>query len=456
MSQTIPLSHFEELMLHQDSAAFPASCFLKLRFIGRLDRGAFTAAVHTVIARHPLLHATVNRQQRPEWRVGDVAPHISWTDGASLAAPTVRGLDLTTVHGVRFFVQLTADRSDVLIQFHHACCDGIAIYQVARELVIAYSAELLDRPDYQLPLLDEGLLAKRESTGLKTGPQLRLMLQQAARLPSVWNFFARTPAQLVPHEARAFEDAAPQMYPAVGAYQFDTTTSTALKSRLSSGVTMNDVLTRDLFLAMRDFRRQQRVASDHSWLRLMVPTSLRRPEQYRSSAANMIGSVFLERRGPGMQHPEELLQGLQRELAQIKRLKLGYLFNLSLYAQRQLPGGLRQAARPSRCQVSAVFTNIGRVFTSGPLPRVDGMWECGNVILESTEASAPIARNVCAAFSATWYANRLSLTLHHDPGVMSQTQADIMLNLFVRRVVTSAGGKESATAEQLTPVESIR
>jgi hypothetical protein len=449
MSETIPLTHFEELMLHQDSSAYPVSCFVRLRFEGRLVRAAFESAACVAIGSHPLLHAVVEKQKRYVWRVGDVAPKITWTDGDHQPEPEMRQLDITAEYGLRFFVRLYENRSDVLIQLHHACCDGIAIYQVVRDLMIAYAAELSDGAAIKFPSIDDSLLRDRESTGRKFGALMKLLFHQAARLPHAFNFFARTPAQLVPHQPQEYEGEAPSNFPALIAHHFDTTTSAAIRDSLKTGVTVNDVLMRDLFLAIRGFRRTQGIENNLSWLRLMIPTSLRRASQFRASAANMIGAVFLDRRGLGMSDPELLLDGIQREMNQIKRLELGHLFSFALRPQRLVPGALRRAARPGRCCVTAVFTNIGRVLERCPLPCIDGRWQAGNVVLLATEVAAPIARNVCASFGVTSYAGRLSLSLHYDARVLSPSAAKTLLSMFARKVETSAGVRTNETLESV-------
>lgn len=439
MSDTLPLTPFEELMLHQDSSAYPATCFLKLIFSGRLDRTAFDTAIQKTVRRHPLLHATVEKQKRCVWHIGEVATKIHWTDEQENVAPDVDQIDLCTEQGIRFFIQLSEDSSEVLIQFHHACCDGIAIYQVVRDLLIEYAAKFSDDAKLRPPPLRHELLADRGATGLPLKARLKLAGQQLARVPAVCNFFRRTPATLTHSQPLPFEAPAPKPFPTLFSFHFDKSTSAELRSQLRSGTTLNDLLTRDLFLALRDFRSAQKANDDSKWLRLMIPISLRRTEQFRASAANMIGAVFLDRRSIGMRNPDEMLRGIQREMDQIKRLKLGHLFNFALGAQRSLPGGLRSTARPSRCETSAVFTNIGRVLPGGPVSKIDGRWQCGNAVLMSTAAAAPITRNVSVSFSATWYANRLSLTLHADPRALSPQSAKSMLNLFVQHVQNSAG-----------------
>lgn len=51
MTVTFPFTPFEELMLHQDSRAYPCVCFIRLRFSGVLKRQAFEVAAGTAAAR---------------------------------------------------------------------------------------------------------------------------------------------------------------------------------------------------------------------------------------------------------------------------------------------------------------------------------------------------------------------------------------------------------------------
>lgn len=448
MSTEIPLTHFEELMLHQDCPAYPASCFVRLRFQGRLQPDEFESAAKTTIARHPLLHSTVEKLgQKHVWCEGVVAPKITWNDTDDQPYLGIGQLDVTANHGLHFHVRLWQDQSEVLIQFHHACCDGIAIYQVVRDLLMAYAAEFPNERNVALPPIDDTLLKTRASSGRRGRAFLKLVLNQAARLPHVWNFFARTPAQLVPHDTCDNNAAAPEQFPGLISQHFDTATSKALRNSLELGVTLNDLLMRDLFLTIRDFRKLKRTGDKNHWLRLMIPTNLRQPAQYRAPAANTIGAVFLDRRASGMDDHERLLHGIRNEMDQVKQLELGHLFDFSLFAQSLVPGVLRRAAHPKRCCVTAVFTNIGRVLTRCALPRVDGRWQSGNVVLLTTEAAAPIARNVCASFSATWYAGGLSLSLHYDQRAMSPSAANILLGMLTQRVEISAGVRGTETQE---------
>ena len=65
-----PLTCFEEYMLHDDRPSHPMAGIFRLRLSGRLDRGAFEAALANAVQRHPLLRATVDRKRgkRPTWK----------------------------------------------------------------------------------------------------------------------------------------------------------------------------------------------------------------------------------------------------------------------------------------------------------------------------------------------------------------------------------------------------
>ena len=123
----------------------------------------------------------------------------------------------------------------------------------------------------------------------------------------------------------------------------------------------------------------------------------------------------------------------------IKRLQLGFTFIFSLYASRLLPGGLRRTAEGRRCQMSAVFTNLGRTLAGGPLPHSEGRLVCGNVRLDRVEIAPPIAPYMCAAFAASWYAKRLSITLHYDPRPLTAAGAVELLKIFVTKIRQSVG-----------------
>jgi hypothetical protein len=233
-------------------------------------------------------------------------------------------------------------------------------------------------------------------------------------------------------------------------HHFDADTTQGLRSSAKQlGVTTNDLLARDLFLALHQFRTSRALGKPDEWLRMMVPMNLRNASDRQISAANIVSSVFLDRRGGDIADAESLLASIKEQMDLIKRLQLGFTFMFSLYASRLLPGGLRRVAAGTSCNTSVVFTNLGKILARTPLPADQGRLVAANVRLDQIEIAAPLAPFLCASFAAGWYAGRLSLTLHHDPRVLDTPSAEQLLQGFVDQVRKSA-----RTASPPTPWDS--
>lgn len=101
----LPLVSFEDYMLTDDCADYPATFFFRLRFAGRWDRAGLAAAAAVAVGRHPLLRAVVRRSTsgRAEWVAAeDPLPPIDWHSGTPpAAAPTAWYLDLYRQTGLR-------------------------------------------------------------------------------------------------------------------------------------------------------------------------------------------------------------------------------------------------------------------------------------------------------------------------------------------------------------------
>lgn len=444
MASPLPFTPFEELMLYQDSRAYPASCFLRLQFQGRLQPEALAAAARVAIARHPLLQATADLSHgQPHWRFLETdEPDIVWRETAVVEeAPPASYMDLRSSSALRLIVHADPEQSDLLLQFHHAACDGLGIRQFMNDLLLAYTNETSGAGRrVELPELDRRLLLQRGSLKLTTREFLAAIPAQAVGLLGVRQFLMRTPQPVLPHEPVPAEGEPPSVYPSLVAHHFDSPTTAALKlAARQAGVTVNDMLARDLFLTLHDFRDQRQLGDAEDWLRLMIPVSLRGRADRKAPAANIVSSVFLDRRAADLRDPQRLLASVKEEIDLIKRLRLGLTLILSLRAQRWLPGGIRAAARKSRCQTSAVLTNVGKLFGDGPLKIREGWLRCGNVVLDKASIAAPIAPYMCAAFAATTYADRLTITLHYDPRPLPPAAAKELLDTFIERIQHSAG-----------------
>ena len=184
-SRLFPLrmTPFELCMLLEDSPVYPMQFFLRLRFAGRFERGAFTQAFDTALARHPLLMAVVQRGKRQDccWVLGEnVRPEIRWRIGPldeGLSTATL--IDIYREPGVRATVAESGEQTHVTLQFQHTACDGLGASDFAGDLLTAYANLLTTGAPYRSKRIDAVRLTTRA-----TYPTRWQLAQWMARLCS--------------------------------------------------------------------------------------------------------------------------------------------------------------------------------------------------------------------------------------------------------------------------------
>jgi hypothetical protein len=443
----LPLAPFEEYMLADDRPAYPMNFFIRLRFSGTFDRPALDSALQTALARHPLLSAVVQQtgRKRPQWiEANHCRPAIRrLPQPPHRAYPHAEGIDLRAEPGLRLSVVEGTQSADLLAQFHHACCDGLGALLFLGDLLVAYAlATDTAAQGATLSLLEEERLRGRGRFGLTPRKLLAMAHRQLVGVLGVWQFFAHAPVPAAPYHTPPAAQPLPDSYPAACTVEFAEHELDGLRhSAAQTGVTLNDLLARDLFLALAAWKSRHFSPRDHQWLRLSVPINLRTPADRKLPAANAVSMVFLDRRPRDFADPVRLLVGIHRQMERIKRLRLGLTFVWSVTAVRALPGGLARMAAADQCSATCVLTNLGRPLASTPLPRQQGRIAVGGAVLEGIDMLAPLRPYTCAAFAVYRYAGRLCICLHYDPRPLKAAQAEDLLETFARQVRTSLGAK---------------
>jgi len=454
MSRRMPLTTIEEFLLWEDRPAYPWSCFVRLHFSGRIDERALEAAVRTIMPRHPLLCSRlVSQGRRMYWEaVDDPMPEITCIEGPTGGSfPRTRNQDLRQEIGIKLFVVRDEASSDLTLQIHHACADGAGMFVFANDLLIAYARQMgVKSRRLQLPEFDPARLAQRGSYGLSLWKLVKMLPRQMVGLAGVRQFLSRSPVAVLPHDVLPCDDPPPAHYPATRTHTFSAEETARLRQAAKqTGSTVKDLLIRDVFLTLGTWRAENDVEDDEAWLRMMVPFNLRTNSDRSLSAANIVSSVFLDRRGQDFEQPKALLESVQDEMNLIKDNKLGYTFILSLKVFSLLPNGLKNNARQDRCSSSCIFTNMGRPLIRCPLPREEGRLAAGNVRLERIDGTAPLRPYNCVTFNASEYARRLTFILHYDARIISDAQADDLMATFVSRLrQTLAEGVSPVTASE--------
>ena len=271
--------------------------------------------------------------------------------------------------------------------------------------------------------------------GLTFGKLLEMAPRQLVGLLGARQFLMRRPAPVIPYQACPNDSPLPKNYPATlqprprpGDHRRRATGGDA-----AGGNAQRPLGPRPVPGVGRVALRQN-VADDGQWLRMMIPMNLRTAADRLLPAADVVSSVFLDRRGPDFADPDRLLRGIHAEMDLIKRNQLGFTFVFSLAICRRLLGGLEKQVRADKCTVSCVFTNVGTLFAQVPLPERDGCIVAGNVTLMDMDVLAPVHPYSCVTVVAGLYADRLGITLHYDPRPLSEAQAADLLAAYVRRI----------------------
>ena len=463
LPSSLPLTAFEEYMLRDDRPAYPMSIVARLRFAGALHPPAANAALKAAIARHPLLRAKTRlaANGRYEWVGVDSPPAISWIEGPGHGRfPCMRPIDLHAETGLRAWAAADPQQSSLVMQVHHAACDGKGVIQVLDDFVRGYAgawAGNISEIDL-LPCNPQRLLG-RGRFGLTAKKLLRLLPAQLSGLVGAAQFLFRnavpvvspvSPTHTAPKrrqrsraEDSASEEESPQQalpglpaeFPEVKLARL----SSAEVQRLSAlaatrRATLNDWLLRDFFAAIADFRARHSDTAASDWIRILVPLNLREAGDHDMPAANVVSMVFLDRRPSQIARTDRLLDGIHAEMDMIRRRRLGLTFIASLCCLRWLPGGIAARVNQERCEATCVVSNMGRAMADSPLARRGEKIVAGNVVLEGIDLFSPVRAGTAVSVALVHYAGELQLCLHYDSRQITEPQADELMATYLRMI----------------------
>jgi hypothetical protein len=434
----MPLTPLEEYFLREDRQAYPWSFFVRLDFTGCVDRQAAEDSLRSCVGRHPLLSSVVRSEGRAlVWQtVDNPMPAVGWTTPlADMAYLPAERLDIAGEIGIRVHFAVGQESTRLIFQFNHASCDARGATTFIDDWLAEYGRATGEGVVYGAPrMYDPAMLQHRDCLGPPMTTPMEGLRARWAGLLRAGSFLRHSPVPLVDHCPAQGDAATPLGYPAARHYRFDETATSQIRSVAKRhGATINDLLCCDLFLAIQAFRREMGQRPDVC-LRIVVPVDLRTQSHRRMSAANATSLVFLTRPARACNDPASLLQGIHEEMHQVKKWRLARMFIRGLLIRRFLPGGLARGVRNSKCQGTATMTNVGDIFAGSSLPRKDDKLVAGNLLLESADFLAPIRPLTCASFSASTYADRLSLNLHYDPRVLSDASSIRLCDLLIARL----------------------
>ena len=436
----LPLTPFEYYYWCDDQPEYPTTYPVTMTFSGAVDRGGLEGALAESLRRHPMLTARIEDSDKgvPMWVRGDKeTPDIDWAaEGVPVSHPAGERIDLRTGGGLRVWVRQQESSCRVMMQFHHACCDGIGALRFAEDLLVCYSRRTGGASRAVLrPVMPE--LLRQRGAVLPPSPGLMSLLRD-------WGMGAFHWASLL---GRSPQPVASPGGTSPGYQSYETATLDAHQAgrlraaAIAQGVTVNDLMLRDLFQTLRAWNAQRDHQPD-GWLRINMPASLRSRNDQRMPAANLMGFTFLTRTTAQCAHDRHLLESIRRETEAIKQWQLGFLFLGGLMAARTVPGAIPWMLRRQRSFATAVLSNVGRIFPRTGLPRRNRRLVCGNLVLEQLTGTAPIRPLTRAAICVVSYANQTTLNLRCDPHCFGVEQTRQLLEDYVARLEFSAATRQ--------------
>ncbi len=435
----LTLSPIELLMLADDDRRHPMTFVIRLQLLGQINRRAFEAAVAEALQRHPLLACLITTGKRglPCWKPArDWKPSLDWgTEETEIAVPDGEGIDLTRELGLRVWGRQGESRAAVLFQFHHACCDGTGAYRFIGDVLAGYGIRTAsgdERPEWGP--VQPGLLRLRRRRALGRAAVSAEGLKRLA-IREGWKILMPRPAPMIPPPAPRNGNCRPY-FPGFLCFSFDRAEHQQFRHAASQfGATPNDLLLRDLFLALERWNRPKSLWR-RRWLRIMMPADLRTGDDYEMPATNMTGYTFISHSVGDCAQPHELLERIRSETALIKHRRSGAAFMDAIFVASQVRWLLPYILSRNLCQATALLSNAGdpsRRFTAR-LPRRAGRIACGDLVLEEITGVPPLRVKTRTAVSISQYNRRLTVSVRCDPHLFGQADTAAFLNLYVDRL----------------------
>ncbi len=444
----LALTPMEAFMVADGRENYPMLCDIELQFQGSIERGAFDTALELALARNPLLRSLVERGRggAPVWVPTDRTPAVDWADwDTPIAGQYGQFIDLARDIGFRIWVRHGSDKSRILFNFHHACCDGVGFMGFCEDFLAAYAAAVpggvavQPRPLNPESLKRRGLIGIPKRSGWQSIGDVFVGAAESIR------FLLGAPLSL---PARV-EPAAAVGHVVSRCHVFTGQTVVALR-RLAGqgGATLNDLLIRDLMATLRRWYADGGREPRRRRLRVLMPQNLREREDVAMPAANAMSFAFVTRRADCCDDPPRLLTSIRDETEAIRRYKLSLYF-LGGIAMMQATGLLNWLLKRKMCFATAVLTNLGdltRRFVAR-FPRSPEGLQVGNLVLTGAIGMPPVRPLTRSVWAVCQTASTLTICLKCDPQSFSPLDVERLLGEYVKQLLDSARG---ATPEQQT------
>ena len=439
MSLPLPVSSFEQYMLSDDRRQYPMCFAFHMEMHGQLRRNEFFAAIEQAALRHPLLCAKlVEESGRLFWMAVDFPDSvIEWQQVDEYPAEfrPMQFIDLTLEIGLRVWVKVKDDSARIMLQVHHACCDGLGAMQFVEDVMIAYHNKVVDAAA-QLTLrpLESAVLAERGKI-CQTQSLLEKPKKLAIGIARGIHFFRHQPIQLRGKLRDNNQENAAAVGPRFHARLFEKNILPKIQQHCEDRQTINDHLLAHTFAALFEWHNAHSRPHDPKFIRVGIPVNLRSERHKRIPAANVVTVSFLDRESVEVRDPAKSVMSIHKQMMGIKQRKSGTFVRFMQFMGRKQ---LRGLVSSNRVYFSAMHSNVGEVWQDSRLPRDSQRRICfGDLVLNEVAVQAPVRKTMPVFFGAYSYAGRLHSIFSYDCAAFDADEAAEFHKAFTQRIGNS-------------------
>jgi NRPS condensation-like uncharacterized protein len=374
-----------------------------------------------------------DKTSRLSWVPAPTTPSIDWDSiEKPLNYPNGVAIDLRTEPGIRVWGREGKGSCDLWFQFHHACCDGLSAVFFLLRLGENYDHLVHNR---KLPSVSTatniGLLQKRDKYHQSL---FRNILIMPYFLKRVITALVR-PAPPIALPRRSHQGARLAKHIPVFASLTIGETETQLISQKAhqQDVSVNDLLVRDLLLALNDWNQKNDEASVRN-IGIAIPVDMRPLLDGDALGPFYAASMhFINRSPKKLRNPDSLLRSVHKELKRQRLWEQGLFFIWTLKLYGLFKNGIKHAIQSRGALASAALSNMGII----PLPAQQGddyLYRSGDVAVKSIIGIPPIQHGMHACFQVATYGGKMHLSVQVDPHSFDNDDAQELLGLFVSHI----------------------
>ena len=461
------LSPFEEYFFVDHRPRLPMNESLVGFFSGQVDFSRLSDAFRRAAAWEPLLFATVHKSwgrffwsppvSRPEPTLTSSETSQPIRTMTSGTLPLDR-IDLSRELPARFHVVLGPDGFLLHISVHHALADGIGLIRFLGNWFAFYAASLRGEPDPVPYWCEPALLKERENFHIELPEKIPFWSGLWYSLTETSRWFFCRPMNLRPvferlknaKKGAALSESGKLLFPptpsdgrdaqAVDAVMYWQTISAETVTRYTqnakqNGVSVNSLLTRDLFVGLARWRERIESASEKKKtaklrLRFLIPTNMRNAHHEKMPLCNMIGYAFLDRFCGECDRSESFLRGIDAQMREIRRWSIGQSFLDGVRFVRRFPGALRFLTSRRFCHATVVFSNTGILARMAEQPEfraASTIFVPDGPELIRLVGSPPVRPNTPVSVGVIAHHGEMVLTFCVDQSVVSETDRDDLI-----------------------------